>query len=127
MEEYTRRTVKVEQKYLDLINQVFEIEKKVLNLKEDNSILRNVNKLKILFEEEFFKTESKSHGFIYHNPIGESYNETRTDCEASIAGKDSNDLFIVDVVKPIIFYHYIENGTTYKTIVQKGIVVAESK
>lgn len=127
MEEFTKRPVKIEQKFLDLLNQVFEIEKKVINLKEDNSIIRNINKLKILFEEQYFTTDEKSQGLIYHNPINEHYNETRTDCEASISGMSPDNLVIVDVIKPIIYYSYIENGTTYKTIVQKGIVVAETK
>ena len=31
--------------YLDLVNQIFEIEKKATNIKEDNSIQRNINKI----------------------------------------------------------------------------------
>lgn len=127
MEEFARRNVKIEQKYLDFINQVFEIEKKVGSLKEDNSIMRNINKLKNILQDEYFATEGKSQGLTYNNPIGEDYNETRTDCEADIAGKSPENLKIVEVIKPIIYYHYVDNGTTFKTIVQKGIVVAESK
>ena len=46
MQEIKKVIVKVPQAYLDFINQIFEIEKKATNLKEDNSIQRNINKLK---------------------------------------------------------------------------------
>jgi len=116
---------KVPQKYLDLINQVFEIEKKASLMQEQNSISRNINKIKEMIENEFFSHESQQHsvGFIYHNPIGESYNETRTDCEASISGTSTDDLEIIEVIKPIIF---LKQGGI-KKMVQKAVVVAQAK
>ena len=45
MQEIKKVTVKVSQAYLDLVNQIFEIEKKATNIKEDNSIQRNINKI----------------------------------------------------------------------------------
>jgi hypothetical protein len=86
------------------MNQIFEIEKKATNLKEDNSIQRNINKMKGIIEEEFFKDITI--GLSYHNPLGESYNDTRTDCEATIAGTEVENLEIIEVIKPIIFYAY---------------------
>jgi hypothetical protein len=117
--------IKVAQKYLDLINQVFEIEKKVAQLQEQNSISRNINKIKEMIETEFFSHDlhQESVGFIYHNPIGEPYNETRTDCEASISGTSTDYLEIVEVIKPIIF---LKQGGI-KKMVQKAVVVAHSK
>jgi hypothetical protein len=116
---------KVPQKYLDLINQVFEIEKKASAMQEQNSISRNINKIKEMIEHEFFSHETyqQSVGFIYHNPIGESYNETRTDCEASISGTSTDDLEIIEVIKPIIF---LKQGGI-KKMVQKAVIVAQSK
>ena len=126
MQEIKKVIVKVPQAYLDFINQIFEIEKKATNLKEDNSIQRNINKLKAILEEEFFKGSSTI-GLTYHNPLGEVYSDTRTDCEATIAGIEVENLEIIEVIKPIIFYAYQENGKTLKVIVQPAVVIAKSK
>ncbi len=126
MQEITRVTVKVPQAYLDFINQIFEIEKKAANLKEENSIQRNLNKIKGILEEEFFKGSSTI-GLTYHNPLGESYSDTRTDCEATIAGTSVENLEIIEVIKPIIFYAYHENEKVIKVIVQAAVVIIQSK
>lgn len=123
MQEIKKVTVKVPQAYLDLVNQIFEIEKKATNIKEDNSIQRNINKVKGLLEEGFFKDV----GLSYHNPIGENYSETRTDCEATIAGTEVENLEIIEVIKPIVFYSYSENGNTIKIIAQPAVVIVQSK
>ena len=126
MQEIKKIMVKVPQAYLDFMNQLFEIEKKSNNLKEDNSIQRNINKMKGILEEEFFKG-SNTIGLTYHNPIGESYSETRTDCEATIAGSEVDNLEIIEVIKPIIFYAYRDNEKIIKVIVQPAVVVVQSK
>jgi hypothetical protein len=53
MQEIKKVTIKVPQAYLDFMNQIFEIEKKSTYLKEENSIQRNLNKMKGILEEEF--------------------------------------------------------------------------
>ena len=121
-----RKAGTIPQHFLDFINQVFEIEKKANQLQEVNSIQRNVNKLKDLFENEFFKNHQGSSGLSYLNPIGEVYNDSRTDCDVSISGTSIDNLKIIEVIKPIIYYSYIDDEKIIKTIVQKGIVVAES-
>jgi len=126
MQEIKKVTVKVPQAYLDFMNQIFEIEKKASNLKEENSIQRNLNKMKGILEEEFFKGSSTI-GLTYHNPIGESYSDTRTDCEATIAGAGVENLEIIEVIKPIIFYAYQENEKVIKVIVQPAVVIVKSK
>ena len=126
MQEIKKVTVKVPQAYLDFMNQIFEIEKKVTNLKEENSIQRNLNKMKGILEEEFFKGSSTI-GLTYHNPIGESYSDTRTDCEATISGTGVENLEIIEVIKPIIFYAYQENEKVIKVIVQPALVIVQSK
>ena len=123
MQEIKKVTVKVPQAYLDLVNQIFEIEKKATNIKEDNSIQRNINKINGLLEEGFFKDV----GLTYHNPIGEVYADTRTDCEATIAGTEVENLEIIEVIKPIIFYSYKENENTFKIIAQPAVVIVQSK
>lgn len=99
---------------LFILNQVFKIEQKVEKLKEPNTIQRNISRLKDKFEEM---------RLVYHNPIGEKYNETRTDCEASIAGNSTEHLVIKEVIKPIV---RVKEGNL-TTIVQKAIVVVESQ
>ena len=126
MQEIKKMMLKVPQAYLDFMNQIFEIEKKATNLKEDNSIQRNLNKMKGILEEEFFKGSSTI-GLTYHNPLGELYSETRTDCEATIAGTGVENLEITEVLKPIIFYSYQENGKILKVIVQPAVVIVQSK
>lgn len=126
MQEIKKVSVKVPQAYLDFMNQIFEIEKKSANLKEENSIQRNLNKMKGILEEEFFKGSSTI-GLTYHNPLGESYSETRTDCKATISGTGFENLEIIEVIKPIIFYAYQENEKVIKIIVQPAVVIVQSK
>lgn len=126
MQEIKKITGKVPQAYLDFMNQIFEIEKKSATIKETHSIQRNLNKIKGILEEEFFKGSSTI-GFTYHDPLGEPYSETRTDCEATIAGIGVENLEITEVIKPIIFYSYQENERTLKVIVQPAVVIVQSK
>ena len=110
--------------YFELLDQLFEIERKLENIEESNSISRNLNKMKDIFETNLFSNSTTSEiGFTYDNPIGESYNETRLDLEASIAGNSTENLFIKEVIKPII--RYKSGGSTL--IARKGVVVVESK
>ncbi|WP_035671306.1 hypothetical protein [Flavobacterium sp. 83] len=123
MQEIKKVTVKVPQAYLDLMNQIFEIEKKTLNLKEENSIQRNINKINGLLEDGIFNDV----GLSSYNPLGENYSDTRTDCEATISGTSIENLEIVEVIKPIIFYTYKENGNVMKIIAQPAVVIVQSK
>jgi hypothetical protein len=110
--------------YFELLDQLFEIERKLESIEESNSISRNLNKMKDIFETNLFSSSTSSEiGFTYHNPIGESYNETRLDLEASIAGNSTVNLVIKEVIKPII--RYKSGGSTL--IARKGVVVVESK
>jgi len=126
MQEIKKVTVKVPQAYLDFMNQIFEIEKKVNNITEENSISRNINKIKGLLEDEFFKGSSTL-GLSYHNPLGEDYSDTRTDCEATIAGEGTENLEIIEVIKPIIYYSYTDYDKVMKVIVQPAVVIVKSK
>jgi hypothetical protein len=108
---------------LDIVNQIFEIERKVEKLQESNSIQRNVDKLKEILESQITSLFTNAVGFVYENPIGQKYDETRTDCNASIAGESTENLVIVEVIKPII--HFKQNNMTQ--IVQKAVVVVQSQ
>lgn len=63
------------------------------------------------------------YSLTFHNPIGEPYNETRTDCDASIAGSGTEHLMITEVMKPIV---WLSVGGAPKHIVQQAVVVVES-
>jgi hypothetical protein len=102
---------------LFILNQIFEIEKKVERLNIDNTIGRNIDKLKNFYENDFDENTS----FVVENPITQKYSETRTDVEASISGDSTENLIITDVIKPII---RIKQGGTNQ-IIQNGIVVVQ--
>ena len=111
---------------MDLINQVFEIEKKSAALTESNSIQRNVKYMRNWFERELLwptGSEPTLVSFTFSNPLGEPYNETRTDCDASIAGVGTEDLVITEVIKPIV---WLAIGGSARTIVQQAVVIVES-
>ena len=95
-------------------NNLFEIEKKMAINGDPGNLSRNITKMKESLEE---------HGITYENPDGEPFNETRTDLEASISGTGTNDLYVVDVIKPIIR----ANSSGMSVVIQKGIVVVESR
>lgn len=101
---------------LTLLNQLFEIEKKLsANESSDPSnCLRNLGKIKDALEEQ---------GLFYQDPMGQSFNETRTDLEATITGSGTDDLRVVEVMKPIIR----EGNRTMSRVIQKGIVAVESQ
>lgn len=105
--------------FLDILNQIFEIEKKLNKIQEPNSIHRNLTKLKEIFESQLLSGQS---GFSIEDPIGQPYDETRLDCEATISGEGSENLVITEVIKPVI--RYKQGG--YNQIVQKGIVIVQS-
>jgi hypothetical protein len=99
---------------IQLINQLFEIENK---LKEQNQIApfeRNINRLQSIWDDN---------GYIIQNPTGQSYNESRTDCEASIAGSLGTNMVITKALKPIIYTKTNEQ----LQLIQKGIVIVEKK
>ena len=112
--------ITISKQYLFILNQLFELEQKTVKIKEQNSLQRNIDKLKNYFETEAL---SDGQGLIYHNPIGEFYNLTRTDCEATISGLSHDNLEIIEVLKPIIYLKY---GNS-KIIIQKAIVIVQSK
>jgi hypothetical protein len=113
------QTIKVPKQYLFMLNQLFEIEHKIEKIQETNSVQRNIDRLKDFFETEAL---SEGQGLVFHNPIGEKFDETRTDCEATISGNGHDNLKIIEVIKPII---YVKYGQT-QMIAQKGIVIVQS-
>lgn len=103
-----------EPQLIKIINQVFELEKKLLGRPELSGLQRHVDRIKSSLEEMGWQTG---------NPLGEPYAETRTDCEASIAGEITGPLHIANVIKPIV-YHASGHGPV---IMQKGVVIVAAK
>ena len=102
-----------------LLNQLFEIERKTASLEEFDKIKRNIDRMNEVFRSEI----SQDIELYYEDPTGQAYDETRTDVEAHIAGKDTDDLIVVDVIKPIIRV----KANQQSQLVQKGIVTVESR
>jgi len=84
-----------------------------------HTINRNIDKLKSFYENDFDDNIS----FIIENPEGQNYNETRTDIEANIVGDSTDNLIIIDVIKPII--RIKQSGINQ--IIQKGIAIVQDK
>jgi hypothetical protein len=99
---------------LVVVNQLFDLEKKIGRLTEAHSMARNLERIQNAFGEM---------GLELENPLGQPYNETRTDCEASIAGTGTDRLVVTDVIKPIVRMR--QGGGSF--IIQKGVVIVESR
>ena len=96
-----------------MANLVFELEKK-LSENDSPGVKRNVQRMKDVLEEA---------GVLLMNPLGEPYQETRTDLEANIASAAGGGLFVLDVIKPVLYARQ-EAG---RTLLQKGVVIVGTK
>lgn len=96
---------------VNIINQVFEVEKK-LQAQQVSAVQRNLERI---------KAELSELGYQYHSPLHEKWDETRTDCEANIVGTVRGKMIISDVIKPVVY----QTDNSVKKIIQKAIVVVE--
>jgi hypothetical protein len=99
---------------VSILNQIFDMQESLLKENASDKFERNINRMLSICAEE---------GYLISNPLNEKYSESRTDVEANMIGVLSSHMFIVQVVKPIIYK--IADGN--KLLVQKGIVMVESK
>lgn len=99
---------------LQILNNLCDIERKLNMHGDPGNSRRNVERIKEALQDQ---------KLFYEDPMGEKFSETRTDLEASIAGSGTEDLVVVEVIKPIIRL----GDESYSKVVQKGIVVVESK
>lgn len=106
---------------LQVLNNVYEIEQKLSCHGDQGNAKRNIDKINdILRTENIFSMEG---GLFYENPYGQEFKETRTDLEVSISGDSTENLVVIDVIKPIIRF-----GTSdFSQVVQKGIVIVQAK
>jgi hypothetical protein len=98
---------------LSVLRNLYEIERKLALHGDAGNAGRNVQRIRELFADlELF----------YEDPLGQSFDETRTDLEATISGPAVADLVVVEVIRPII-----RHGTrAHSRVVQKGIVVVRA-
>jgi len=97
-----------------MANLIFELEKK-LGDNDSPGVKRNIQRMKDLLDEA---------GILLMNPMGEPYQETRTDLEANIASTAARGgLFVLDVIKPVL-YAQQEQG---RALLQKGVVIVGTK
>lgn len=114
---------------LSIINQLYDIENKIRRDGDPSNIQRNLEKiLNVLNTETGISDLSMNRiKLAFEDPMGQDFTETRTDLEATISGAGTDKLRVVEVVKPIIRVIFSDTAGEYSKIVQKGIVVVESK
>ena len=96
------------------LNNLYEVEKKLALHGDPGNATRNVGKMKDALAEM---------GVFYEDPMGQDFKETRTDLDATISGSGTENLVVVEVIKPIVR----AGEAAFSKVVQKGIVVVESK
>lgn len=106
---------------LTLLNNLYEIERKLAMHGDPGNAARNIEKMKDAFGEVGGIFER--YCLFIEDPMGQPFKETRTDLEVSISGKGTNNLVVIEVIKPIIRV----GGADFSRVVQKGIVVVQSK
>lgn len=93
----------------NIINQIFQIEQKCNQELESKGLQRKFRRIDQHLQELELEV---------HNPIGENYDDTRLDCEATISGDDTDNLKIIEVIKPIVYHKGNHN-----TILQRAVVI----
>ena len=96
-----------------LINNLFEIERKNITSNDTINIGRNVERMKEALAGLML---------FYEDPMGQPFKDTRTDLDVSISGSKTENLVVVEVIKPIIRRGVLEHSR----VIQKGIVVVKS-
>ena len=117
---------------LIVLNQIYQVEKKLTKLPEASDLRRNIERMKDAFEEDGLPVFDGGGrpcflGLTYEDPMGQTFKETRTDLEATIAGSSTENLVVVEVIKPIIRATFKGGEAGSSKIVQKGIVIVESR
>jgi hypothetical protein len=121
-----------------VINQLYELEQKLKKHGDPNNLQRNVTKMKDTFSEEGLPLDGSGQLHIclsYEDPMGQPFKETRTDLDATISGPGTDNLVVVEVIKPIIRSELRmsagdlseKDKAQFMQVIQKGIVVVESQ
>jgi hypothetical protein len=124
--------IQIPRAVLTALNQVYEIEQKVKKHGDPGNISRHLGKVKDAFAEEGLPMWDTGGaqlrlGLVCEDPMGQSFNETRTDLEATISGTGTEHLVVVEVIKPIVRAVVRDGAGQFSRVIQKGIVVVESR
>ena len=98
---------------LRTLNNLYDVERKLTTSSNPGNVSRNIEQMKEALTEGFH--------LFYEDPSGQTFSETRTDLEATIAGSGTENLKVVEVIKPIIRY----GDPASSRVVQKGVVVVK--
>ena len=106
----------------DAKTQLFDMERRLRDMGAKDLCQRNLRRLNATVDSlARLLTDDPSVEVLAEDPTGEAYNETRTDCEASITGDQTTNLVITEVIRPIVRYR--AGGRT--TIIQRAVVIVE--
>lgn len=108
----------VPRELLTIINRLFSLQLSADRHDTPEPVQRGIRRMRDAFEE---------YGLNWEDPMGQPFNETRTDLEARIAGTGSENLRVTEVIKPIIRRIVNDGPKVQSEIVQPGLVVVESK
>ena len=130
--ELSKTMIQIPKSILIVLNQLYELEQKIKKHGDTANLSRNVSKMKDALAEEWLPASDAGSGqnyigLSYEDPMGQSVNETRTDLEFTISGSGTENLVVVEVIKPIIRAIFRDSGGEFSNIVQKGIVIVESR
>jgi len=102
---------------LKVMNNLYEIDRKLALHGDGGHVMRNVEKIKDALSDHI------SYEIFYEDPMGQKFKETRSDLDVTITGNSSEDLYVVEVIKPIIRIA----SSDHRQVIQKGSVVVASK
>lgn len=106
--------VQVEKWLLQTVNNLYELQRKLALHGDPGNAARNVERIRGLLCEQ---------GVSYEDPMGQSFSETRTDLDATISGASTENLAVVEVIKPVVRVDF--QGIS--KVVQRGVVVVMDK
>jgi len=113
--------------YLKILNQLYDMEARINNSKDCetaiNHIKRNIERMNNIFLD-LSDMNGSSINVEYFNPMNQKYDDTRNDLDANIIGESTDNLVVVDVIKPII--KAISPSTGISFVIQKGMVSVKS-
>lgn len=116
MPQFDLQLAPVPKPLLTALNQVYELEQRIAKHGDSCNLGRHIERMKDAFEEL---------GLVYEDPMGQRVSETRTDLEVSIAGTRTENLVIVEVIKPVI--RVVDRGMPgFSKVVQRGVAVAKA-
>ena len=124
--------IQIPKAVLTALTQVYEMEQKLKRHGDPGNISRHLSKVKDAFAEEGLPLWDAAGGrmrlgLVCEDPMGQPFNETRTDLEATISGTGTEHLVVVEVIKPIVRAIVRDGGGEFSRVIQKGIVVVESR